>query len=263
MFGFKQSRRRRLREKPLPESWRSILEHKVGYFQCLTADEQAELCGHIQVFLAEKRFEGCGGLEVTDEIRVTIAALACVLLLHRDTDYFPLMRSVLVYPQHFFTELTTESDDGIVCEEIADREGESWHRGPVVLSWEDVEHDAAAPDDGVNVVFHEFAHQLDSESGAEDGAPLLPERSMVGDWARILGREYERLIDDVENRRPHLIDEYGASDPAEFFAVVSELFFEMPAALARHHPEIYELMRRFYRQDPAARLKACRPPERR
>ena len=254
MFGFKRKKRRRIRERPFPAAWRTILEHNVPYFSRLTAHEQSELCGHIQVFLSEKRFEGCGGLEITDDIRVTIAALACVLLLHRDTSYYPLTQTVLVYPRHYFVPSTRELEGGIVSEEMSDHEGESWHRGPVVLSWEDVRLDADDPDDGYNVVFHEFAHQLDSESGEEDGAPPLPTRSMAADWARVLGREYTQLIDDLESGRPHLIDEYGATSPAEFFAVVTELFFEAPVELKRHHPELYAQLQRYYHQDPEARL---------
>jgi len=254
MFGFKRARRTRIRKQPLPQSWRSILERRVAYFRLLSVEEQAQLVGHVGIFLAEKRFEGCGGLEITDEIRLTISAMACVLLLGRDTDYFPLMRTVLVYPHHFLADATHELEGGIVFEGRDDREGESWYRGPVILSWEDVELDAANPDDGYNVVFHEFAHQLDAESGANDGAPVLPDRSMAAEWAHVMGREYKRLIGNVESGRPHLIDDYAASDPAEFFAVVTELFLEQPVEMASDHPQLYGLMQRFYHQDPLKRF---------
>ncbi len=259
MFGFKRKRRRRLRQQFFPAAWRDILERRVACFQRLAPGEQAELCGHIQVFLAEKEFEGCAGQEITDEVRVTIAALACILLLGRDTDYFPLMRSVLVYPRHYFVPAVQELGDGIVSEGMLDYEGESWRRGPVVLSWEDVRRDAADPDDGYNVVFHEFAHQLDSESGAEDGAPPMPGRAMAADWARVMEAAYQRLMDDVDRNRPHLIDDYGATSPAEFFAVLTELFFESPRELRDHHPDLYEQLRRYYRQEPAARAEAPPP----
>jgi Mlc titration factor MtfA (ptsG expression regulator) len=251
---FKRRKRRRLREAPFPDDWRAILENRVAYYHRLTPGERAELRGHIQVFLAEKGFEGCGGQEISDEIRVTIAALACVLLLNRETDYFPLMQTVLVYPRHYLVPAVEELEGGIVSEEMLDFEGESWHRGPVVLSWEDVGQDASDAEDGYNVVFHEFAHQLDSESGAEDGAPPLPERSQAAEWARVLGQAYEELIDDIEKDRPHLIDEYGATSPAEFFAVVTELFFESPSDLNLHHPELYGQFKGYYRQDPEGRF---------
>jgi len=260
MFGFKRRKRRRIREAPFPADWLAILKRRVAYYHRLTPGDQAELRGHIQVFLAEKEFGGCAGLEITDDIRVTVAAMACILLLHRETNYFPLMHSVLVYPRHYFVPTVQELEGGIVAEETLDYEGESWRRGPVVLSWADVLKDAADPDDGYNVVLHEFAHQLDSESGAEDGAPPIPDRSMASDWARVLGEAYRELIDDIEEGRPHFIDAYGTTSPAEFFAVVTELFFEAPAELKHYHPELYDRFKHYYRQDPVTRLPAGGAP---
>lgn len=253
MFGFKKKRRRSWRELPLEPSWVDIIERNVPYYQHLTPDEKNELHGHIQVFLHEKKFEGCGGLEITDEIRVTIAALACILLLHRDTDYFPLTSSILVYPHHYFAPSMKPMSGGMVQEEIQGRLGESWKRGPIILSWDDVLRGAADPTDGHNVVFHEFAHELDSESGAMDGAPRLPRATMYTGWARVLSNEYKNLIIDLERNHRHLIDAYGASNPAEFFAVITEAFFEMPRRLKRRHPELYEQLSNFYQQDPATR----------
>jgi Mlc titration factor MtfA (ptsG expression regulator) len=132
--------------------------------------------------------------------------------------------------------------------------GESWKRGPIVLSWDDVLRGSADPNDGHNVVFHEFAHALDSESGAMEGAPSLPHATMYTAWARVLGNEYNSLIIDLEQNHRHLIDAYGASSPAEFFAVVTEAFFEKPIQLKNRHPVLYEQMSSFYRQDPASRL---------
>ncbi len=254
MFGFKRKKRQRLREQPFPPQWRAILQRNVPYYRALTAAEQEELHGHIQVFLAEKRFEGCGGLEITDEIRLTIAAQACILLLHRQSDYYPRMSTILVYPRRFFVEAAQPAAGGFVIESLEDRLGESWYRGPVVISWDDVRQDAADAHDGHNVVFHEFAHQLDSESGAVEGAPALPRRSMYVAWARVLGREYRRLIRDLEQHRRTILDEYAATNPAEFFAVATEAFFEKPAALRRRHPELYEQLKGFYQQDPAEKL---------
>jgi hypothetical protein len=255
MFGFKQRRRKRIRERPFPARWLEIVERNFPYYRQLTPAEQSELRGHVQVFLDEKRFEGCGGLELTDEMCVTVAAQACLLLLNRETDYYPLMTTILVYPGHYFAPETRHMPDGTIMEKISGREGESWHRGPVVLSWGDVQRDMANPGDGRNVVFHEFAHQLDSESGSEEGAPELSQRAMYADWSEVLGGEYERLRDDISSNRGHVIDDYGATSPAEFFAVVTEVFFVKPAALRQHHPELYEQLKTFYRQDPAARAE--------
>jgi hypothetical protein len=257
MFGFKHKRRERAKAKPFHPHWLEVIERNFPYYRQLTPAEQSELRGHIQVFLDEKRFEGCNGLEITDEIRVTVAAQACLLLLNRRTDYFPLMTTILVYPSHYYAHETRHQPDGTIWGETSGREGESWHRGPVVLSWDDVLRDAADMNSGRNVVLHEFAHQLDSESGADEGAPDLPQRLMYADWAEVLGREYERLLDDIEHNRRRVIDDYGAKSPAEFFAVVTEAFFVKPVPLKQRHPELYEQLTTFYRQDPAARVQNC------
>ncbi|MBN2561921.1 MAG: zinc-dependent peptidase [Phycisphaerae bacterium] len=253
MFGFRRRRCDRIRKRPFPPAWLAILERNVAYYRLLTPEEQAELRGHIQVFLDEKRFEGCGGLEVTDEIRVTIAAQACILLLHRQTDYYPRMQTILVYPHRYVADARKRLPDGTVLGGIHTRIGESWYRGPVVLSWDDVLQGAADIHDGHNVVFHEFAHQLDSESGANEGAPALPRRSMYIAWARVLGHEYEHLIDELKHHRRTFIDAYGATNPAEFFAVITEAFFEQPVQMKRRHPELYDQLVSFYQQDPASR----------
>lgn len=259
MFGFRNRRRAHEREKPFPPAWLAVLERNVPYYQLLDESEQAELRGDIQVFLAEKEFEGCGGLEITDEIRVTIAAQACVLLLHRETDDYPMLGSILVYPHAYRAGGHQLEADGTVSEGSQGRLGESWMRGPIVLSWDDVLAGAADASDGRNVVFHEFAHQLDNESGAAEGAPALPRRSRYIAWARVLGSAYEQLQKDLEHHRRTLIDGYGATNPAEFFAVVTECFFEQGAAMRRRYPELYEQLREFYRQDPASREPGQEP----
>jgi Mlc titration factor MtfA (ptsG expression regulator) len=254
MFGLKRRRRRRLRERPFPENWRRILESNVAYYNRLTPEDQSELRGHIQVFMHEKHFEGIDGQKITDEVRVTIAAQACILLLHRETDYYPALKSILVYPHHYFAAEKQRQADGVVVEGIQGRLGESWYRGPVVLAWDEVRRVAHDHNDAYNVVFHEFAHQLDSESGANNGAPLLPRRSMYIAWARVLGAEYRHLIDDVVHRHRSDLDAYGAKNPAEFFAVVTEYFFQNPRRLKQHHPELYDQLVLFYQQDPIRRF---------
>lgn len=252
MFGFRRRRRARLRATPVPDAWREIVARNVGLFRRLSADDQRELLGHVQVFLAEKRFEGCGGLVLTDEMRVTIAAQACVLLLHRDTDYYPECASILVYPDAYVAPVQEQGPDGVVHEGASARLGESWVRGVVVLSWDDVLAGARDVHDGHNVVLHEFAHQLDQEDGTGDGAPPLPRRSMYVAWARVLSAEYAALRADAAAGRPSVLDHYGATNPAEFFAVASECFFETPRALRTKHPALYEELRQFYGQDPVA-----------
>jgi len=251
VFGFKKRRRDRIRSQPFPAAWLAILRRNVPYYQRLTAEEQRELRQHIQVFVAEKNFEGCYGLVLTDEITVTIAAYACILLLHRRHDYYPRLQSILVYPDAYTVETTRPGPGNTVVEGPEMRAGESWWTGVVIVAWSHILHRPTEPGAGRNVVLHEFAHQLDQEDGFVNGAPALPRTSMYAAWARILGREYRTLIADAVAERPTLIDKYGATNPAEFFAVVTEYFFEQPRQLKERHPELYEELKMFYRQDPA------------
>jgi hypothetical protein len=249
---FKERRRKDVRARPFPENWRQILAKNVPFYLRLPREDRGQLEGDVQVFLEEKRFEGCGGLEITDEIRVTIAAQACILLLHRDTDDYPDLEIILVYPSTYVDKRPRVAEGGIVVEDGSARLGESWERGVVVLAWDSVLRGAADLRDGHNVVLHEFAHQLDQEDGAADGAPVLERRNMYGAWARVLGREYEALVRADATGKRAVLDHYGATNPAEFFAVITEAFFERPHALRARHPELYEQLQSFYRQDPAA-----------
>lgn len=255
---FRKRRRRKLRRQPFPKAWLEIIRQHVPVFHRMPEEAQQELLEHVQVFLHEKRFEGCGGLEMTDEIRVTIAAQACVLLVHRDSRYFPKLRSILVYPDAYVTQSTTWAEDGTLTEEASHRLGESWGSGSVVLSWNASKAGAADERDAQNVVFHEFAHQLDQEDGLADGAPILgrglartERRSMYVSWARIMQSEFDQLQDLLERGKKPLIDDYGATNPAEFFAVATETFFEKPRQLRKKHSDLYQLMQDYYHQDPA------------
>ena len=251
MFGFFSKRRREeARQAPFPDAWRDIIERNVPHVARLGPQAQEELRGHVQVFLAEKTFEGCGGLEITNEMRVTIAAQACLLQLGREATYYPTLQTILVYP-HPYVAAREQRDGFLVHESDQVRLGESWHRGPVVLAWDDVLHGARDPRDGRNVVLHEFAHQLDQEIGGSDGLPKLPMRSMHAPWARALGEEYRELVEAVGRDRKTLLGAYASTSPAEFFAVATEVFFEKPVQLRRKHPELYEQLALFYRQDPA------------
>lgn len=261
MFGFFRRRRRpELREQPFPAEWLEIVNRNFPLYQRLPPDDQKELLGDVQVFLAEKRFEGCDGLEITDEIRVTIAVQACMLLLHRETDFYDDLRSILVYPSAFVSSVKDHSTHGIVTEGRTVRLGEAWREGYVVLSWDDVRQGAADFHDGSNVVFHEFAHQLDQEDGDANGAPELEQRSMYIAWARVLGATYEQLQKDSRRGRKDVIDSYGATNPAEFFAVATETFFEKPHKLKMMHPELYDELMLFYQQDPESYVEH-RPSE--
>jgi Mlc titration factor MtfA (ptsG expression regulator) len=253
MFAWLRRRRRAaIRRRPFSADWRAIIEKNVPYVACLPIEDREELAGHIQVFLAEKHFEGCGGLVLTDEACVTIAAQACVLLLHRETDYYPNLVSILVYPTTYLVPGGQRTVDGLVADGAQARLGESWARDLVVLAWDSVLSGAADIHDGENVVLHEFAHQLDQEDGTSDGVPVLSRRSMYVAWARILGNDFDQLVRETSHHHRTLIDQYGATNPAEFFAVATETFFEKSRQLRSKQPQLYDQLQQFYRQDPAA-----------
>jgi MtfA peptidase len=246
-------RRMRVRRVPFPDAWRTILKARVPAFRALPADLQLQLKKHIQVFLAEKPFIGCAGLEITDEIRVTIAAQACLLLLNRRAGYYRQLRQILVYPGAFVVNKTTPLAGGVVQEHRAALAGESWQEGQVVLSWHDTLSDANEPESGKNLVVHEFAHQLDQETGSANGAPRLsrdPLGHKARDWARVLGAEFALLQRQAAAQEPSLLSYYGATNPAEFFAVASEVFFTRPHALAEQRPALYVQLSGFYCVNP-------------
>jgi MtfA peptidase len=259
VFGtLRKWRRRRIDKLPFPEAWLGILQGRVPYYGLLLHDEQTELRKLIRVFLAEKKFEGCGGLEITDEIRVTIAAQACILLLNREHDYYAGLHSVLVYPSSYLAPSQFVDAAGVWHEGHQTRLGEVLLRGAIVLSWDAVRRDSGDFQDGHNVTLHEFAHQLDQQDGNFDGAPLLEKRSHYLSWARVLMKEYQALNDAADSGQETLIDQYGATNPAEFFAVITEAFFESPKALKEKHPELYAELKQFFHQDPLARLDETR-----
>lgn len=244
-------RRRKLLATPVPASWQPILDG-LPFFARLTPAEQATLRGTARVLIAEKSWEGCGGLALTDRIRVTIAAQAALLLLHLEHDYYRGLQSILVYPHAFVDPMPWVTESGVVTQGIANH-GEAWRRGPVVLDWDEARAGVARPDDGRNLVLHEFAHKLDMLDGFADGCPPLHGRAAYRAWHEVMSREYQALCDADEHGRATLLDAYGTTNPAEFFAVATECFFEQGPALAARHPAMYALLRDYYGQDPAAR----------
>ncbi len=251
MFQWLRRRRRaRIRRRPFPAPWEKILRHNVPPYPRMPEADRVELRGLIQLFLAEKRFEGAAGLTITDEIRVTIAAHACILLLHRPTDIYPGLYTIIVYPGTYVAPRAVREPMGIVRERREARLGEASRRGAIVLSWDAVASVAADAEGCRNVVFHEFAHLLDGEDGAVEGAPPLADRASYAAWARILGREYAQLRRDTASGRETTLHHYGATSPAEFFAVATECFFTRPQRLRDRHPELYEELHGYFRQDP-------------
>ena len=248
----KERRRRRLRARPFPAEWVSVIRRNLLFFSRLPEKDQTELLGHVQVFLAEKRFEGCGELKLTDEIRLTIATQACLLLLHRRTDYFPRLLTILVYPSGYIVKQTRPVTEHIWRDGHEGRLGETAREmRSMVLAWDAARAGGLDPSDGKNLILHEFAHQLDFEDLSADGAPLLNSRDEKRAWAEVMKMEFAALRAADETGIPTLLDSYGATNPAEFFAVATEAFFERPLALRQHRPRLYSELRRFFRQDPA------------
>jgi len=246
----RNARNQKLMATPLSDERIEFVENNVPLYKTLPREFKTQLGGLIQVFLADKKFEGCAELEITDEIKVTIAAQACILLLNRKTRFFPKLRTIFVYPGAYVANQTTRQGF-IEVEGPSTRLGESWQNGPVVLAWDNVKHGAWNIEDGHNVVMHEFAHQLDQEDGSADGAPILENRSCYGPWAGILSEEYQALQGKIKGRKRSVMDRYGATNPAEFFAVATETFFEKPCQMHKKHPDLYNELKNYYKLDPA------------
>jgi Mlc titration factor MtfA (ptsG expression regulator) len=238
-----------------PPEFRDLVLRRVPCAKLLTAEELAKLETLVRIFNSEKSFEGAGGLELTEEMRVVIAARACLLVLHRielDGPLYPDLDTVIVYPSTYRAR-GQRREGYVVIEDEQVRLGESWSRGVVVLSWDAVVAGSADPHDGHDVVVHEFAHQLDGEDGAMDGTPELDDLERYSVWTKVASAEYAALLDDVEHHRKTDIDAYGATNAPEFFAVVTEQFFETPTQLAELHPDLYAELSKFFRFDPAER----------
>lgn len=238
--------------QPFPARWRRALRRHVPYVAQLPAQRQLQLKRLMQVFLAEVPFIGCQGLQVSETMRVVVAAQACLLLLGRGRAGFEGLRQVLLYPGPFVVQRSERGDAGVLHEQRQVLAGESWSQGQVILSWPDCLDGAADPHDGRNVVIHEFAHQLDQETGAANGAPPQPLGDDPTRWAKVFQAAYTRLRRQTDAGVQGLISPYGATSPAEFFAVVSEVFFEQPQALARQEPAVYAELQAYYGVDPLA-----------
>ena len=241
---------RELRARPFPPEWQGYLETNAPLYVKLPEPLKQELHGHIHVFLEHKRFEGCGGLEVTDEMRVTVAGLACLLLLNRPSKSYPDLKTILIYPSAFVVESKRREGYVELADERQVRLGESWVDGVVVLSWDDVARSSHDVRDGHNLVLHEFAHQLDQEDGSSDGVPILGCNSRYVAWAQVFSKDYQKLRERTEKGKKSVLDAYGATNPAEFFAVATETFFEKPRQLKKKYPDLYDELKSFYQLDP-------------
>jgi len=266
MLGFingflRRRQRERLRVAEFSSYWLEILKTNVPLFNRLHSADQEELRWRVQVFLAEKQFEGCGGLTITDEMTVTIAGHACLLLLHRETDFYPELYSILVYPSSFLVPVKQDFDDapGIVHEGVDVLCGEAWPTGAIVLSWDEVCQAFSDDRDGTNVTLHEFAHLLDMEGGEADGTPILQDHEHYREWAKVFETEFTHLRRARRRGRSTVLDEYGAEHPAEFFAVATEAFFENSSVMKQRHPALYGELKGYYQQDPIMWLSRSDP----
>lgn len=246
-------RLRRALARPLAPAELAILERNVTQYRAMDAAQRVRFERLVRRFLHEKTFVGCAGLEITEEMRLTIAGQACLLLLGaRGEAVYPTLNAVLVYPGAFLVPRRQVDEAGVVTEERQDLLGESWGDGRVILSWGHVRRAGMDEPPSHNVVLHEFAHQLDSESGTTNGAPYLGSQERYRSWSEVLSRDFAALRHDAWFGQEGVLDHYGATNPAEFFAVATEAFFEQPHRLAARHPALYEEFLKYYRIDPRA-----------
>ncbi|MFT3926705.1 MAG: zinc-dependent peptidase [Myxococcales bacterium] len=258
MFDWWRERKReQILAEPFPEPQRAVLERNVAHYRRLDADEQQRLRDLVQVFVAEKHWEGCGGLELSEDMKFTIAAQACILILELPHRLYENVESIFVYPS---AVLRPEQEQGVFTRSrnlVASGPiallGEAHVRGPVVLAWDRVLRDGQHERDGHNLVYHEFAHKLDMLDGTPDGTPPLVSRDQREQWHEVCERVFLDLRRRTQRGEPTFIDQYGSTNEAEFFAVITEQFFEQPRALRKAEPELYQVLSAFYRQDPAAR----------
>lgn len=248
--------RHKLRQKqslmtPFPAAWRKILRTNWPIYRKLPADLQIKLKKHIQLFLLEKQFVGCEGLVITDEMRVLIAAQACLLSLQRPLPQYPNLTTILLYPAAFIVN-SDSTDAGVVTSSQQTRLGESWQQGQIVLSWPHTKAGAQDATDGHNLVFHEFAHQLDQENGPANGAPPLQSASQYQHWSTEFSKAFSELQHQLQMQETPFLDAYAATNPAEFFAVATEAFFEQPQRFLQVYPALYRLLKGFYQLDPLA-----------
>lgn len=249
---WRQRRRATLQRRAFPTDWIEILRRHVPLYNRLPQNLRTQLHGHIQVLLAEKDFHGAIGFKVTEAMQLIVAAQAALLLLNRPVEYFPELYSIVLHPARFLVDRETWDAAGLRHNERQVLSGESWEQGQLVLSWDDSLHGGMNSDDGYNVVLHEFAHQLDLESGAMNGMPALETRARHDAWAATFSAAYDDHCARVDAGEDTWLDPYAATHPAEFFAVLTEAFFELPRELDREYPEVYARLRDYYRVDPLA-----------
>ncbi len=252
IFETRRHRRRRQRYAAgfLPE-WRDLLGRRVGHWALLSDDERARVEGLALTMIADIRWEAAHGFELTDEMRVIIAAQAAILLLGLPDDSFREVSSILVHPTTMVMEGPHSQLEGLMSDEPVELLGEAFYRGPVLIAWDTAKAEARHPGRGENVVFHEFAHALDMLDGTVNGTPPLPDQTALDRWVRVCTDVYEKVVVGAAG---HSLRSYAGVNPAEFFAVATEVFFDAPHTLGEEHPDLYRVLADYYGQDPATRV---------
>lgn len=250
-FGGRARRRAEAVARPFPVEWEAYARRAAPAYDRLTEADRRRLRECVQIFVAEKQFLGCRGVDITDEVKVSVAAGACLLLLGLPRlDVFPRLREIIVYPADFKETIEAIGPDGRRYSIERIRAGEAWRGGPVVLAWNSVAHSLQGWRDGYNVVLHEFAHVIDLQNGEADGIPPLETGRQLERWRRVFFEEYRHFVAEDRRGAMTFIDPYGATDAAEYFAVCTEHFYEQPGMMKATHPALYSLLRDFYGRDP-------------
>lgn len=246
-------RESQLSKRAIAVEWQELFHHQLPFYSELSLSQQQRLQGKIQLFLKQKQFIGCKGFVITEEVRLLIAAQACYLALNLGSNPYPRLDSILVYPDAFQVKQTQALAEHILEERQVPVSGESWGKaGQVILAWGTIAWDLERWQDGHNVIFHEFAHQLDLGDGAMNGVPRLAKTQDYQRWRSVFTAEYQQLLSQLDHNIPTIIDPYGASNPVEFFAVVTETFLEKGEALRQNHPQLYEVLQQYYQLRPIA-----------
>ncbi|WP_282120476.1 zinc-dependent peptidase [Ruegeria atlantica] len=249
-YWSKSRARQLLLSTPLTDHQRILIEQQVPLIRRLPLDLRVKLDGKVNLFLDQVRFFGCDGLDVTEEMELAIAAQACLLIVNSDL-WYENLTTILIYPNAFKSRQRRQ-EGYVVSEKEIVRTGESWDRGPVILSWTHSKLGALNDHDGQNVVLHEFAHQIDDLSGGTNGVPILSDGQSFAEWERVFLTAYDSHVRAVESGRHTVIDPYGATGHEEFFAVSVEVFFEQPRALKAAVPEVYDQLSKLFRLDPVS-----------
>lgn len=254
---FKSRRRRRKAAQPFPPEWDAHIRRNIAYDAILDDHEQRTLRDITRILIAEKWWEPGRNFTITDEIKVTIAAQAAVLLLNLEHNYYPRVRTIIVYETAYAAPIQGATPGAPIP--LQGRLGEAHYRGPIILSWQDALTGGQNACDGRNVVYHEFAHALDMQTDLVNGTPILDSPADYRHWGDVMTQAFKALCTQLATGQPRLLSAYAATNPAEFFAVATEAYFEQGPALKQFHPTVYELLNTYYRHDTADRLAAACP----